>query len=218
MALLDLETRTQVKAQLDALVKPVTLHLFNQEIECIFCRENRLLAEELAEITPAKLKLEQHNFTLDKAAAEKYKIDKIPALAVVGEQDYGIRFYGIPAGYEFTSLLLAIKMVGSGDSGLSQASRFKLGALTKPVRLKVYVTLTCPYCPTAVHLAQQMAMASPLVTAEMIESAEFPHLANRDEVMAVPKTVIEGVGAFEGAMPEPLYVDKVIQLVTGGTT
>jgi hypothetical protein len=50
----------------------------------------------------------------------------------------------------------------------------------------------------------------------MIESAEFPHLANRDQVMAVPKTVIEGVGAFEGALPEALFVEKVIALVNGG--
>jgi len=88
--------------------------------------------------------------------------------------------------------------------------------LTKPVHLKVYVTLTCPYCPTAVHLAHQLAMASPLITAEMIELAEFPHLANRDQVMGVPKTVVEGLGMFEGALPEPLYVDKVINIVTGG--
>ncbi len=217
MPLLDAETGKQVKAQLEGLTHPVTLHVFTQELECMYCRETRQLAQELAALVPKQVKVEVHNFTLDKEAVEKYKIDKIPALAVVGEQDYGIRFFGIPGGYEFTSLLLAIKMVGQGESGLSPASQSKLGALTKPVNLKVYVTLTCPYCPTAVHLAHQIAMASPWVTAEMIEAAEFPHLANRDQVMGVPKTVIEGAGSFEGAMPEPQYLDRVINLVTGGS-
>jgi glutaredoxin-like protein len=216
MPLLEPEVRVQVKSQLGTLTQPVTLHVFTQELECQFCRESRQLALELAEIAPEQIKVEVHNFLLDQAAVQAYHIDKIPAIAVVGKEDHGIRFYGIPGGYEFTSLLLAIKMVGLDEPALSQTTRFKLGALTKPVHLKVYVTLTCPYCPAAVHLAHQLAMASPWVTAEMIEAAEFPHLANRDQVMAVPKTVIEGVGAFEGALPEPLYVDKVLQLVTGG--
>jgi glutaredoxin-like protein len=218
MPLLDPEVRAQVKTQLGTLAQPVTLHVFTQELECQFCREARQLAQELAETAPEQIKVEVHNFLLDKPGVDKFRIDKIPAIAVVGKEDHGIRFYGIPGGYEFTSLLLAIKMVGTDEPGLSQATRFKLGALTKPVHLKVYVTLTCPYCPAAVHLAHQLAMASPWVTAEMIEAAEFPHLANRDQVMAVPKTVIEGVGAFEGALPEPLYVDKVLHLVTGGAT
>jgi glutaredoxin-like protein len=218
MALLDEKIRAQVQPQAQALIKPVTLHVFTQELECQFCRETRQLAEELAAMAPEKIKVAVHNFVLDKAEVETYKIDKIPALAVVGEQDYGIRFFGIPGGYEFTSLLQAITMVGSGDAGLSQASRMKLGALIKPVNLKVYVTLTCPYCPQAVHLAHQMAMASPLIRAEMIEATEFPHLANRDQIMAVPKVVIDGIGSFEGALPEALFIEKIIALVNGGKT
>jgi glutaredoxin-like protein len=216
MALLDQNIRNQIMPSLQALAKPVTLHVFTQELECQFCRETRQLAEEVASVAPEKVKVAVHNFVTDKAEVEAYKIDKIPALAVVSDHDHGIRFYGVPGGYEFTSFLQAIVMAGSGDTGLSQASRLKLGALTKPLHLKVYVTLTCPYCPAAVHLAHQMAMASPLIRAEMIESAEFPHLANRDAVMAVPKTVIEGIGAFEGALPEALYVEKVIALANGG--
>lgn len=216
MPLLDLQIRTQVKAQLEGMPNPVTLHVFTQDVECMFCRETRELAAELAGMVPEKIKVEVHNFVTDKQAVEAYKIDKIPAVAVVGEQDYGIRFFGIPGGYEFTSLVQTIKMVGTGDAGLSQAVRQKLGALTKPLRIKVYVTLTCPYCPAAVHTAHKLAMASPLISAEMIESAEFPHLAAKDQVLAVPKIVVDGVGAFEGALPEPQFVDKIIALVTGG--
>jgi glutaredoxin-like protein len=216
MPLLNENIRSQILPVLQALAKPVTLHVFTQELECQFCREARQLAEEVASVAPEKVKLAVHNFVTDKGEVETYKIDKIPAIAVVGEHDPGVRFFGVPAGYEFTSFLQAITMVGSGDAGLSQASRLKLGALTKPIHLKVYVTLTCPYCPQAVHLAHQMAMASPLIRAEMIESAEFPHLANKDQVMAVPKTVIEGIGAFDGALPEALYVEKIIGMVNGG--
>ena len=216
MPLLEAKIREQIAAQLKELKEPVTLHVFTQEMECQFCRETRQLCLEVAEASRGKVKTEVHNFTLDKETVERYGIDQIPAIAVAGRDDPGIRFFGIPGGYEFTSLLLAIKMVGSGESGLSDASRQKLGALTKPVQIKVYVTLTCPYCPSAVHTAHQMAMTSPHVTAAMIESAEFPHLANRDQVMGVPKTVVEGAGSFEGALPESDFVERTISLVTGG--
>jgi glutaredoxin-like protein len=217
MPLLDAEVQKQVKPLLEALPQPVTLHVFTQQLECQFCRENHQLAEELASLAPQKVKLEMHDFVLDKEAVQKFKIDKIPAIAVVGSQDYGVRFFGVPAGYEFTSLLSAIKLVSQGKAELSPASLQKLGAITKPIHLKVFVTLTCPYCPSAVHLAHQLAVASPLITAEMIEASQFPQLTVKEQVMGVPKTVVEGLGAFEGAMPEPQFVDRVLAMVTGGS-
>jgi len=92
MPLLDAETRKQVKAQLEDISHPVTLHVFTQELECAYCRETRQLAEELAAILPEKVKLETHNFALDRAAVSTYKIDKIPAIAVVGKQDTAFAF------------------------------------------------------------------------------------------------------------------------------
>jgi len=216
MPLLDAEIKSLVQKQLEGLTNPVVLHVFTQELECQFCRETRQLAQELADASPGVIQVAVHNFVTDKDAAERFKIARIPAIAVVGSQDYGIRFYGIPAGYEFTSLLASVKIASTGQPGLSQSTRDKLGALTRPVHLKVFVTPTCPYCPAAVMLAHQLAVASPLITAEMVESSEFPHLAIKEQVMAVPKTVVEGIGAFEGALPEPMYVNKLLELVTGG--
>jgi glutaredoxin-like protein len=216
MAFLDAETRAVIKKQLEMLTQAVTLHVFTQEFECGYCRETRQLAQELAEVAPDLIKVAVHDFVLDKPVVAQYQINKIPAIAIVGQEDYGVRFYGIPAGYEFTSLLQAVKIVSTGQSGLSQATRDKLGALTKPVHLKVFVTPTCPYCPAAVQLAHQLAVASPLITAEAVEAGEFPHLANKEQVMGVPKTVVEGHGSFEGAVPEPIYVNKLLELITGG--
>jgi glutaredoxin-like protein len=216
MALLSDEIKKQVKSQLQGLYDTVILHVFTQEFECQFCRENRRLTEETAQLAPSKVKVKVYNFATDKEAVAKYKIDKIPAIAVVGQKDYGIRFYGVPAGYEFTSLISGLKIVSEGKSGLSQTAQGKLGAITKPIHIKVYVTLTCPYCPSAVHLAHQLALASSLIQADMIEISQFPYLAVREQVMGVPKVVLEGFGTFEGALPEPQFVDKIVDMVTGG--
>ena len=61
----------------------------------------------------------------DKAKADYYKVEKIPATIVEGEEDYGIRFYGIPGGYEFASLIHALKTVSSNSSALSTETNFE---------------------------------------------------------------------------------------------
>jgi alkyl hydroperoxide reductase subunit AhpF len=66
----------------------------------------------------------------------------VPAIVVEGTQDYGIRFIGIPSGYEFMSLLDAVKAVSSGDSGLSEESRQLLAEVKEPLTLQVFVTPT----------------------------------------------------------------------------
>ncbi len=55
-----------------------------------------------------------------------------------------------------------------------------------------------------------MAMESEHVTGDMVEATEFPQLCNRYAVMAVPKTVINGLTGFEGSLPEAQFVDAVI--------
>ena len=63
------------------------------------------------------------------------------------------------------------------------------------------------------RLAQHMAIASPRVRAECIETTEFPELAQRYQVMAVPKIVINDKVGFEGAIPERDFLGAVLQAV-----
>ena len=129
MGLISERDRKPVQDRLAKLVRPVKAVVFTQEMECQFCRETRELIEELAGLTD-KLKVEVKDFLKNEEEAKKLGVDKIPAVVLLGEgdKDYGIRFYGIPAGYEFVSLMESLDMVAKGDSGLSPASRTKLRA------------------------------------------------------------------------------------------
>jgi glutaredoxin-like protein len=182
--------------------------MFTQEFECQYCAETRQLVEEVADLSD-QLEAEVYDFVADKDAVKEYGIDKIPAVAVIGEQDYGMRFYGIPSGYEFTSLLEAIRAAAGGEPDLSEETRAYLSELTDPVHIQVFVTPTCPYCPQAVVLAHHMALASPMVRADMIEAQEFPHLSTKYQVMGVPRTVINETTHIEGAAPEPMVLEKL---------
>ena len=141
MPMLTDSNRDEVGKQLEGLTSPVQLVMFTQTIECEFCAETRDLVEEVASLSD-EVEPVVYNFVTDKDKSDDYGIDKIPAIAVVGEKDYGVRLYGIPAGYEFTCLIEAIKMVSAGQSGLSDATREALAQIDEPVHFQVFVTPT----------------------------------------------------------------------------
>jgi len=199
------------------LVNPVKMIMFTQTIECQFCAETRQIVEEIAALSD-KVTAHIYNFVTDKATADLYDIDKIPAVAIVRdengeERDYGIRFFGIPSGYEFTSIIEDIMDVSRGESGLQPKTKEALAGITDPVHLQVFVTPTCPYCPQAVRLAHKLAIESDLIKADMVEAIEFPHLSNKYHVHGVPRTVINESVHQEGAVPEPLLMAKLLEAV-----
>jgi glutaredoxin-like protein len=214
MPILNEEIAEQVKQQLADLAGPVRLVMFTQELECEYCKETRQMVEEIAE-TSDQLTAEVFNFVIDKEKAEEYGIEKIPAIAIVGAEDYGVRIYGIPSGYEFASLLHAIKTVSSGQPGLAEETMEFLGGLEEPVHIQVFVTPTCPYCASSVVLGHRMAVASPLVRADMVEATEFPHLAVKYQVMGVPRTVINDTVHIEGSVPESVVLEKLQEALSG---
>jgi glutaredoxin-like protein len=216
MSLLKEEDQKHLQNEFEALTAPVKLVMFTQEMECQYCRETRMISEEVAGLSD-KISVEVYDFVADQEIAEQYNIDKIPAIAVVqdGEtpKDYGIRLYGIPSGYEFSSLIENIMMVSRGESGLSAETKAWVSSLDEPVHLQVFVTPTCPYCPQAVIMAHQLAMESDLITADMVEAIEFPHLSNKYYVQGVPRTVINETTFMEGAAPEPMLLNKLQEAV-----
>jgi len=212
MALINEKDREHLRKEFANLQYPVKLVVFTQEFECQYCRETREITQEVAELSD-KITLQLSDFVSDKEMVSQFDIDKIPATVVMngGDEavDYGIRYYGIPSGYEFSSLISDILMVGRGNSGLADETKAWLAQLNQPIHMQVFVTPTCPYCPQAVVLAHQMAMESRLVTADMVEATEFPHLSMKYGVMGVPRTVINGAVHMEGAAPEPMLLSKL---------
>jgi predicted DsbA family dithiol-disulfide isomerase len=59
-------------------------------------------------------------------------------------------------------------------------------------------------------LAHRFALQSPFLTADAVEITEFPHLAQRYHVRAVPRTVVNETGAIEGTLPEPQFLEAVL--------
>jgi len=149
MALLDDKVRKQVTAALAGITKPVKMVMFTQgdggALECEYCGQTRELVQEVAALSD-KVTVEVKDFTADADDARKYGVDKIPAVVLLSDgetpKDHGIRLYGVPAGYEFSTLIEDLRMVGSGDAGLKPETMNALATLTRPVHIQVFVTPT----------------------------------------------------------------------------
>ncbi|HDD70408.1 MAG TPA: glutaredoxin [Candidatus Bathyarchaeota archaeon] len=210
MSLIPEEHKEHVRSELEEkLEKPVKILMFTQEIECQSCAQTRRLLTEFAALSN-KISLEVYDFVADAAKAKEYGVDKVPAIIVLGEKDYGVRFYGLPYGYEFQTFLEGVISVSTGKTDLSEETKKKLKEVKKPVRIQVFVTLTCPYCPMVASLAYKFATENDMVKADVVEVSEFPHLGVKYAIMGVPKTVINEKTEFVGAFPEDLFLEHII--------
>lgn len=210
MALLQDKDKNDLKKHFEELKNDVTIINFTQPMECYLCSNTRQLLEEVTEMSE-KIHLEVYNFTKDTEMVEKYKIKRIPSTVITGpgRQDFGIRFYGVPAGYEFPTLIEDILDISGKESTLKQQTIDTLKALENPVHIQVLVTLTCPYCPTAVRTAHKFALISDKVKADMIDAQAFPDVSVKYNVSSVPKIVMNETLELTGAQPEHTFLKYV---------
>jgi len=119
----------------------VKVTMFTQEMECMHCEMTRTLLEEVSGLSD-KLSLKVHDFVAEADLARKYGVDKIPATILSGDRNYGIRFYGVPAGYEFNVLIEDIMDVAKRDSGLDKDVMAELAKVDQPVHIQVLISST----------------------------------------------------------------------------
>ncbi len=197
----------------EKLVDEVKLVFFSNETNCQYCSEIRMLLNDVKELTD-KLSISELNFYEEKEKVSEYKLHDSPVIVFLNSnsEDTGIRFYGIPSGYEFQTFIEDIVMVSSGKHQLSEKSVEIINkSITQPTEINVFVTPTCPYCPKAAYLAHQIAFINKNVIANIIESMEFPKWADRYNVYGVPKSIVNDAVEFEGAVPEKVFVKQVIE-------
>lgn len=178
-------------------------------LECEFCKETEQLVEELAELSD-KITIESRKYSPDDQLVQDLAIDKIPALIVRSDNMKGVRFFGIPGGFEFTSLVEDIVDVSRNSTGLSEKVKQRIKGIDEDVHIQVFVTPTCPFCPSAVRVAHQMAIENPEhFKSDAIEASEFPYLVNLYDISAVPTVVINEKVQFQGALSEEAFTEQV---------
>jgi hypothetical protein len=144
---------------------------------------------------------------------DKYGIERIPAVAVIGKDEFKVRFYGTLTGYVFDSLIETIKMVSVEKIALSEATKTFLDSIDAKIGMKIIISDTCPYCPQAVELAVRLAFYSKRITVDILAIGDYPWLAVKYGVTDLPRTVINEKGYIDGTLPEKDFVGKLKALV-----
>ena len=210
---IDDNIKRQVKEIFQHMENKVYAKLFADKDRCLTCAQTKEILELLSELAPEEmLVVETFDREENPPEIEKYKIERYPTIILHGDVKHNVVFTGIPSGYEFGSLVEDILDISARKVTLKPENLEKIKKIDKPMKIQVFVTPTCPYCPAAVRMAHKLAMANPNIYGEAVEATEFPALSQKYYVMGVPKTVInEGAVQFEGAFPEDDFVEKVLE-------
>jgi glutaredoxin-like protein len=182
---------------------------------CQYCKPTREMLQELAGLHDA-LSLRLHYFEDNPEEKSRFGVERVPGIVLRGSGGAFVKFYGLPGGTEFGAFVESIVDISRGEVLFSEESVQTLTSLTEDVTVRVFVTPTCPYCPAMMRAAFQMAMVSPRVHAETIEVNEFPDLADKYKVHAVPLTVINDTVAMPGMVQERDFVAEVAKAGKAG--
>lgn len=208
MALLSDNDAREVRKIFGGLVRDVHVRVYTQKLECPTCQDTETILKELDGLSE-KLKISFLNSLENREEAEKDGVDKTPAIVISDGTHSRVKFYGTPSGYEFSSLLTTIIDAGGSEEPLTEDSIKFLKDLDEDLNIQVFVTPSCPHCPSAGVLAGRMARYSDRVKSEVIEANEFPELSRKFRVQGVPRTVINGKFYAEGALPESMMVQAL---------
>ncbi|MGB9789715.1 protein disulfide oxidoreductase [Thermotoga caldifontis] len=210
------DTKYLKKTFEEQLKDPVKVLIFvDDPSECEYCDLTKQVLEELSAID-GKIQLSSHHVKKEPELAKSYRVEMTPAIILLDSngQETGIRFYGIPSGHEFSTLIQDIIAVSSNKPVFFNEQQInQIRSINVPVRIRVFVTPTCPYCPKAVLMAHSAALVNRNIVAEMIEANEFPELSMKYGVSSVPHTVINDVHEFIGAYPEHMFVQELMKAV-----
>ena len=147
MALLSPADQDTLRESFEEMTGNVRLLFFTQTLGCETCVQTKRILDELPPLS-GRISIEDVNLVLEKDKAAQYGVDRVPAIAVLSQDEVGethdsrIRFLGTPAGYEFISLVQAILLVGGGGSDLTEKNRQRVAAVDKPVAIQVFTTPT----------------------------------------------------------------------------
>ena len=210
MAIFNEEIKNQLIGMLGEIPKEVHIAFFGSDNNCPSCNDTLQFMTEFCALHD-QLHLEVYDIEKDAKMATELGLDKVPSMVILDEQkvDHGMRFYGIPAGYEIHSLISAVREMGGIPADLPKEIEERIKKLDKDIHIRVFVTPTCPYCPGAVITGHRLAMLNKRISADAIEANSFPDESARFGVRGVPKIVINDEHEFVGSQPVTKFLEMI---------
>jgi glutaredoxin-like protein len=139
-----------------------------------------------------------------------FRIERLPAVILLGSSDHGIRLYGFPLGYDLISFLDTIIDFSIGAPHLQTETLQRLQTIKAPIHIKVFVNPSCIFCPVMSHLSNQFALVSSYIYTDSIDAWYFQETAKAYNVKSLPTTIINEKVKFTGAVTEEELLEHII--------
>ena len=145
MGLLSDDDKKGLREEFGKITRKIKIHFFSSKEtdECPLCGETKQILDELSELSDF-FNVIEYDVNADADAKSKFNVEVVPAiiLTLEDDKDLGIRWYGIPAGHEFMTLVGALVDVGTDKIDIPDWAIEKIKEINKPVDIKVFVTPT----------------------------------------------------------------------------
>ncbi|PAT33546.1 alkyl hydroperoxide reductase subunit F [Vandammella animalimorsus] len=185
--MLDDALKTQLKAYLERLTRPVELVATLDDSQG--GRDMRALLEQIAEQS-------------DKISLRTDGSDaRVPSFLITNPGvDSGLRFAGVPLGHEFTSLVLALLQVGGHPSKEPEQLQQQIRDINGRFHFETYYSITCHNCPDVIQALNLMAVLNPNITHTAIDGALYQQEIEDKQIMGVPTVFLNGQHFGQGRM------------------
>ena len=197
------EMRQQLDTVFARMERPLLLKLYldNRPISA----ELESFITDLAKLSD-KLELEVCDRQAEKSFAPCVEVCLADGTAT------GLAFHGVPSGHEFTSFVLGLYNAAGPGQTMDENAKQKIAAITKPIDMKILVTLSCTMCPDLVVAVQRIAAANPHITAHAYDIRHFESLKDQYKVMSVPCLVVNSKDVFFGKKNIRQILDLIYKL------
>ena len=197
------EMRQQLDTVFARMERPLLLKLYldNRPISA----ELESFITDLAKLSD-KLELEVCDRQAEKSFAPCVEVCLADGTAT------GLAFHGVPSGHEFTSFVLGLYNAAGPGQTMDENAKQKIAAITKPIDMKILVTLSCTMCPDLVVAVQRIAAANPHITAHVYDIRHFESLKDQYKVMSVPCLVVNNKDVFFGKKNIRQILDLIYKL------
>jgi len=195
--MLDANLKTQLKAYLERLQKPLEIVATLDDSKA--AGEVKSLLADLVALSDKITVVENNDLAVRK-----------PSFAINNPGvETGVRFAGVPLGHEFTSFVLALLHVGGHPSKESADLLEQIKAINVPLHFETYYSLSCHNCPDVVQALNLMSALNPQITHTAIDGGLFQDEVKEREVMGVPTVFVNGERFGQGRMELAEIVAKV---------
>lgn len=187
-SLIDDSLKKQLSAVFSKLQSPVVIKAI-ADVKEQKGMELAAFLKAIAALSP-KLSLELY---LPEEAGKVPELDAsyLPVTGLFKDGIYGrAAFCGIPGGKEINSFVLAVYNLSGPGKEVDKRLKKRIDSLSKPVKIKICVSLACHYCPAVVAACQQIAILNPQIEAVMIDAGLYPQLVEQYKIERIPMMIL----------------------------